>query len=53
MVKMKTSPFLPFLGPIFDFLGGPERSILGENGLFSLIFAVFDLPRPLEVRLGH
>ena len=26
--------------------------ILGQNGLFSLIFAVFDLSRPLEGRYG-
>ena len=34
MVKMHFCPFLPFLGPFFDFLSGPERSILGVRTRF-------------------
>ena len=34
MVKMPFCPFLPFLGPFFDFLSGPERSILGVGTRF-------------------
>ena len=30
----------------------PSYMILGQNGLFSLIFVVFDLSRPLEGRYG-
>ena len=47
-----------------DWLGGAPVSrkyinisvtflILVQNGLFSLFFTVFDLSRPLEVRLSH
>ena len=50
MVKMHFCPFLPFLGPFFDFLSGPERSILGVSRVEK---SSFDLSRPLGGRLGH